>query len=466
VIAPAVAAAAKSLSAHQDGPCAAYSIEAAESFAVAGSLVSGRADAWITDSAAWLPRAGAVSGTAVQPGEPFASTPLVVALPAEAAAAVGDKRGWADLLGGSTPPRIPDPSRSAVGRLALGAAAATIADAKLQSVIAAAAQHNAATATLDGLAEGSPASAVVAEATLLAFNADNPEKGFAAVAPAEGSASLQFSLATLTKDAAVRPLVQALDTYLKSDEARKVLQDNGFRTPDGRQPKPPSPMYGEVKVVDPPTDAVLRRIAAQWNAAAPKVQALLALDVSGSMLERGENGTRLSIVQRSTVQATGAVAPTTIAALWVYSLHVGTKADDFKQVVDYGGLGTAKQLGAVDRAVAGLDTSVGGGSGLYDTIAAAYARATSAWRPGYTNTLVVVADGPNEDDYGLTLDLLKQRLAQSKDPAKPVQLVVLGIGDRADAAAMQQVVAITGGRYVPTQNVDDLGPALTKALGG
>ena len=35
-----------------------------------------------------------------------------------------------------------------------------------------------------------------------------------------------------------------------------------------------------------------------------------------------------------------------------------------------------------------------------------------------------MADGPNEDDYGLTLDLLKQRLAQSKDAAKPVQLVV------------------------------------------
>ena len=132
----------------------------------------------------------------------------------------------------------------------------------------------------------------------------------------------------------------------------------------------------------------------------------------------------------------------------------------------YGGLGGSKHLGALDRAVAGLDKSVGGGSGLYDTIAAAYKRATSAWKPGYTNTVIVVADGPNEDDYGLTLDLLKKQLAASKNAAKPVRLVVLGLGDRADANAMGQIVSITGGQYVPTQNVDDLGPALIKALGG
>ena len=77
-----------------------------------------------------------------------------------------------------------------------------------------------------------------------------------------------------------------------------------------------------------------------------------------------------------------------------------------------------------------------------------------------------VADGPNEDDYGLTLELLKKRLAAAKDPKRPVRVVVLGIGGRADAAAMRQVVAITGGQYVSTETVEDLQPALTTAPGG
>ncbi len=467
VIAPAVAAAARALSTHSDGPCAAYSIEPAEAFAVAGSLVSGRPDAWITDSTYWLGRAAAVSGSTVQTDPAFASSPLVVAMPTETAAALGDKRGWADLLTGSAPLRIPDPNRSITGRVALGAAAATMPEQQLRTVLAAAAPRSAATITLDGLAQSKPATgAVVAEAQLVAFNAAHPDEQLAAVAPAEGSAALDYSLATLTKDNAVVPLVGALSDYLKSDEARKVLQDNGFRTPDGAEPKAPSPLYGDVKVTDPPKEDVAARAAALWYSAAPKVQALLAVDVSGSMLERGESGTRLSIVQRSTVRATAAVSPRTIAALWIYSLHVGEKADDYKQLLDYGGLGTSKHLGDLDRAVSGLDKAVGGGSGLYDTIAAAYNRATSAWKPGYTNTVIVVADGPNEDDYGLSLDLLKKQLAQAKNTAKPVRLVVLGIGDRADAAAMSQVVGITGGEYVPTRNVDDLGPALIKALGG
>ena len=126
----------------------------------------------------------------------------------------------------------------------------------------------------------------------------------------------------------------------------------------------------------------------------------------------------------------------------------------------------SKSLGALDDAVSGLDTYVGGGSGLYDTIAAAYDRARSAWRPGYANTLVVVADGPNEDDYGLTLELLKKRLASAKDPKRPVRVVILGIGGRADDAAMRQVVGITGGQYVSTETVEDLQPVLATALGG
>ncbi|MBW8730215.1 MAG: substrate-binding domain-containing protein, partial [Terrabacter sp.] len=466
-IAPAVAAAAESLAGRSDGPCAAYLIDSEEPFSVAGSLGgAGRPDAWITDSSVWVGRANAVSGSALTPGEPFASNAVLVAMRDETASGLGSRLRWADLLGGPVPMRIPDPNRSAIARIALGVASTSLPDVRLRTLAATSAPTGAGGVSLAGIATADRSvGAVVSQAQLVAWNAAHPDQALAAVAPSEGAPALEYSLVSLTKDPAKTGPVAALEHYLASADTRKVLQDSGFRTADG-DPKDPSPLYGEIRVAGEAEGVSLTKAAGLWNAAARKTQALLAVDVSGSMLERTDNGTRLKIVQKSTARAVAAVSPTTIASLWIYSLHVGSRADDYRQLTDYGGLGVSKSLGALDDAVARLDTYVGGGSGLYDTIAAAYDRARSAWRPGYANTLIVIADGPNEDDYGLTLELLKKRLVAAKDPARPVRVVVLGIGGRADEAAMRQVVAITGGQYVSTGAVEDLQPALTTALGG
>lgn len=468
-VAPVLGAVAASLARRPDAPCAAFTVQADEPYAVAGSLAgAGRPDAWVTDSPVWLARAQAVSGTTLTPGRPFASSSVLVAMKDDTASALGTRLGWADLLGasgGSAPVRLPDPNRSAVARSALGAASTSLPSAAVQSLVAASAPTSGAGVTLDGLARARSGSAVVSQAQLLAWNTAHPDQSLSAVAPAEGAPALDYSLATVTTDPAKARLVAALGTYLTSADSQKMLQDSGFRTAAGA-PKDPSPLYGEIRDVGTADEAALDKLGPQWSAAARKTQTLLAVDVSGSMLERTDDGSRLAVVQQATVRALATVSPNAIASLWIYSLHVGSHADDFRQLTDYASLGETTSLKALDAAVTGLDSYVGGGSGLYDTIAATYDRARSVWRPGYTNTVVVVADGPNEDDYGLSLDLLKKRLAAAKDPRRPVTLVVLGIGGRADAAAMRQVVAVTGGQYVATESYQDLQPALTQALGG
>jgi hypothetical protein len=466
-VAPAVAAAAKALAARSDGLCAAYTIDAEEPFSVAGSLTgAGRPDAWVTDSSVWIARANAVSRAAVHPGAPFASSAVLVAMKAETASALGSRIGWTDLLGGAVPMRIPDPNRSAIARIALGVAAASLPEARLRALAAASAPSATGTVTLDGIAEATGGvGAVVSQAQLVAWNATHPDESLAAVAPTEGAPALEYSLVPLTTDPSKAALVNALEEELKTADVRKALRGSGFRTPDGG-PKDPSQLYGEITVAGQAEGAALNRAAGLWNQAARKTQALMAVDVSGSMLERTHTGTRLAILQKATVRSAAAVSTTTIASLWIYSLHVGNRGDDYRRLTDYGGLGISKNLGAFEAAVAGLDRYVGGGSGLYDTIAAAYALAKSRWKAGYTNTLIVVADGPNEDDYGLSLDQLTEQLAAAKDPKRPVRVVVLGIGDRADAKAMRQVVATTGGQYVATDSVEELQPVLTTALGG
>jgi ABC-type molybdate transport system substrate-binding protein len=467
-VAPAVAAAVEALSKHADGPCAAYAVEPSDAYAVAGSL-TGRAapDGWVTDSLGLLDRVEQTSGTTLTATEPFASTGLVVAMPAAAADTVGDDLGWARLLTTSTPVRVPDPNRTTIGRLALGAAAATLDDAKLKAAIYGSARQGTATVTLDGLATSArPVGAVVTEAEVTAWNAAHPEEALTAVAPREGSAPVDYSLIPVATKADVRSLVTALGDYLNSDEARKLLQDNGFRMPSGGDAKAPTPLVGTVSVTDPPSPAAIARATSAWNSSAPSAQTLLALDVSGSMLDRSKEGTRLAVVQRATLRALGAAAPQTRTSLWAYSQHIGRKGDDQKQLVGYGELGKPSHLGAIEKSLSGLTTMVGGGSGLYDTIAAAYDQARSSFARGRTNSVVILAHGPNDDDYGLSLDLLKQRLASSKDPARPVTVVIIGLGAAVDGQTMKGITDTVGGRYLPAPTVDDLEPVMLQALGG
>jgi ABC-type molybdate transport system substrate-binding protein len=467
-VAPVVAAAAEALSKHPDGPCAAYDIEPAEAYAVAGSLTgSAMPDGWVTDSLGLLDRVEQTSGAKLTATEPFAATGLVVAMPAAAADAVGDDLSWARLLTTSTPVRVPDPNRTTIGRLALGAAASTLDDAKLRAAVYGSARGGSASVTLDGLATSArPVGAVVTEAEVTDWNAAHPEEALTAIAPREGSAAVAYSLIPVATKAGVRSLVTALGDYLKSDEARKLLQDNGFRMPSGGDAKAPTPLLGTVSIAAPPSPAAIAKATTAWNAGAPSAQTLLALDVSGSMLERSKEGTRLAIVQRATVRALGAAAPQTSTSVWAYSQHIGLKGDDQKQLVDYGTLGDPAHLAAIEKSLSGLNTMVGGGSGLYDTVAAAYDRAKGTFAPGHTNSVVIVADGPNEDDYGLSLDLLKQRLASAKDPARPVRVVVIGLGTAVDEKTMKDIAATAGGTYLAAPTVDDLEPVLLQALGG
>ena len=83
---------------------------------------------------------------------------------------------------------------------------------------------------------------------------------------------------------------------------------------------------------------------------------------------------------------------------------------------------------AVSRAVGQLvphDT----GTGLHDTILAAYEAARDSARPDVPSHVVVFTDGRNEADRPtLSLEQLGQRLAAAKDPQRPVELTVVAFG--------------------------------------
>lgn len=464
-IAPALSQLAESLSSHQDAPCASYSVEPADPYAVAGAIgVPNAPDAWVTDSTAWLARASAVSGRTFKAAPAFASTGVVVALPRAQAQALGGRPTWSSVLKGPTPIRIPDPNRSAVGSAALGQAAQGMTPGDLQAAIAKSAP--APLPDLSGAASSQPPIGLVATAAqLAAHNESHPDHTLAAVAPVDGSVPITYSLVPLTTDGAVAPLVEDFSSYLTSSEARDLLRTVGFATPGGGSPQSPTPLYGIQTATARASDQALATVGAAWRAATPKVQALIALDVSGSMLERTTAGTRLEVVQNATAQAAAGMAPESRLALWSYSQHLSADHYDYKTLVDYGPVAQVPQLKGVVTALAGLTKVVGGGRGLYDTIAASYERALGVFAPGQANTVVIVTDGPNQDDYGTSEAQLKQKLTSLRDPARPVRIMVVGFGPAPDQKVLAEVAALTGGSYLPAPQPKDLLPALTRALG-
>jgi hypothetical protein len=95
------------------------------------------------------------------------------------------------------------------------------------------------------------------------------------------------------------------------------------------------------------------------------------------------------------------------------------------------------------------------GTGLYDTILAAYTSARSTWTPGQSNQVMVFTDGINDDDPGsITLAQLTQALKKAQDPRRPVQLSVVGFGEQAQLGALNKALEPIGG-YVESLKTAD-----------
>ena len=86
-----------------------------------------------------------------------------------------------------------------------------------------------------------------------------------------------------------------------------------------------------------------------------------------------------------------------------------------------------------------------GGTGLYDTALAAYRQAVRDYRPEYSNAVVLMTDGENDDPASISLERLLGRLAELKDPERPVRIVGIAISDSGDLGALERMAEATGG---------------------
>ncbi|HEU4421808.1 MAG TPA: substrate-binding and VWA domain-containing protein [Pilimelia sp.] len=489
-----------------DGQCVGAVVRPMPPGAVATQLGPGwdegrdgpRPDVWAPDFSAWLlVAAGRPDAAGLLPQATpasLASSPVVIAMQrpmAEVLGWPGRQLGWSDLIGtfahGKTwaqlghpewgPLRIgmPDPTLSTAGQVAIMTVLDTDNNQNLgdNELFAGLLLSQLATPEADDspvmlrnfLAADSPAKLTklpaafpVLERDLAEYAANKPAVELSPIYPRDGIAYADYPYAVLRApwvDETRQQAAQDFLDYLRSEPGQQAYEAAGFRDPD-RGTKDVTLLAGErgfkQEVAAAPrklTTESLTGLLGMWQVMQRPNNAMLVLDISGSMNDTvpGTRGSRLDLIRKAAMSGVTLLNNQTTIGLWVFSTKL-TPATDYLEVVAPGKAGDL--VGGVPRrlAIAGAVQKLRarGGTALYDTVLAAYLRMQQAWRPNAQNVLVVMTDGKNEDDVGLSLAQLTARLRAVVKQDQPLPIIGIAVGPQADANALRTISQVTGGR--------------------
>ena len=140
-------------------------------------------------------------------------------------------------------------------------------------------------------------------------------------------------------------------------------------------------------------------VFAVWYPADRRTKLLIAVDVSGSMAQPApDTGTPLiSTVRQGCLEVGALLPPDASLTLWEFGSQLDASRD-YRTLLPTSQV-SAVRSGKLHDAVSRL-TPLATGTGLYDTILAAYEQATATYRAGEPNRVLIFTDGQNADDRG------------------------------------------------------------------
>jgi Ca-activated chloride channel homolog len=453
-----------------NGMCTPVDVIPTSSSAVASGLGSSvRADMWVPDSNLWAHQVG-TTGVALGIGDPVAASPLVVV----ASRPIAEQLGWPDadlpwgaVLEAEADVRIADPTTTSEGLATLLAVAAVVGAEEANRTKLAQAMTAVTRSTIPDVAEAyeqvnaDPAQAPLFTATeqsVVAYNTASPANLVAALYPAEGTAVFDYPTITITTAATSAVKAEAAEAFeaaLHTPQAVEVLQDAGFRAPNGAAREGAGVVDGiraaqptALPAPDPDQAAQILRL---WAALSLDSQMLAVVDVSGSMNEEVEGrGTRIELTRDAAIGALGLFPASSSMGLWAFSVDLNPP-DDHVELVPLGPLseqvGSRTRQDALMAAAQTLPDRVGGGTALYDTVLAAFRTVRSAYDPARINSVVVLTDGVDRDDPdSIGLDTLLATLRTEFDPARPVSVIAIGISEDADHETLARISQVTGAK--------------------
>jgi hypothetical protein len=229
--------------------------------------------------------------------------------------------------------------------------------------------------------------------------------------------------------------VDALLAALARPGMARALDASGLRGPDGRTPptqaarRVPDLTGAPLPVLGPHH---VDHVFASWYRQDRRMTVTMVVDVSWSTSEPAP-GSRQRLIDliRNGCTTVGQMLPeTSRLGLWKFGSHLDRNRDH-RVMVPAGEL-TPRKRDSLAAAIGSLDAEHTG-TGLYDTILAAYIAARDGYTAGTSNQVMVFTDGINEDDPdSISLQELTRQLERAQDPRRPVQLSLVGFGKRAE----------------------------------
>ena len=468
--APVLSALAPELSDGKD--CARLEVEIADGREAARHIEHFDADVWIPDDTAWATVAGDeyAEPDVTEHATVLATSPIYfVTKKATAPALTGAGTSWlglADLVESrkGIRPVLRDPAGTGDGLIAAGALGEAVwlksgMDVSAEYLAAAVA----ASRTVPGTGAAKPSAtaevALVPEYALL-------QQGWAddqvVLAPSDHTAELRYTWLPEDESGRSQKVTRAMDRVLRtlqSEDTAPEFTQAGLRGPDGAAPR-----SNETKrlpeVTAKPFDVLaphhIDHVFATWYPSDRRSDILLVVDISGSMGAPAP-GTKQPLI-RSVARGCdrlGALLPDdSRLTLWEF----GSKIDgnrDYRTVLARAALSAThrKELATATR---GLQTGPSG-TGLYDTLLAAYQSARDNYRAGRPNQVVLFTDGLNQDDTGsITAPQLQAALKKANDPKRPVALSVITFGQDKQAATLEKVLSPVEGSVKDIANASEV----------
>ncbi|MFF2494781.1 VWA domain-containing protein [Agromyces sp. NPDC058064] len=502
-IAPALADIADTFD-RKSGECVTTEVTAQDSADTAAVLASGGldADAWVPESSVWLDRMNATAASLgqtapeVDPRDSIASTPVVFAAAAtDATDLASEPVSWSRVLGGALPAILPDPEASAAslaGLLALrGHSSAEDPRQFAGAMIALGKSIPASTsAAFSALGAGdTPSVVITTEAQVAAYNSEEPPEPLVAAYPADGTLALDYPFVRIAAtpageaedDAAAaegeepadegdgepaKTKAELLDAFEAAvRDAATPLAKAGFRAADGSGLLDLPGVGAEGPAAEPAADAATQlEILRAWGVLTLRSRMLAVIDVSGSMEEPAENGLRrIDIFQQAALGAMQKFSGEVELGVWVFSTARNGELD-YEDLSPIAPLADAAHTQQIAGVIQSLPARLGGATGLYDTTLAAVKRVRETYDPEKVNSVLLITDGKNEDENGISLDALLAELKKIDDPTKPVPVIMIGFGPDTDLAAMKQIAQATQGAAYSASKPGDLSTVLVDAL--
>ena len=213
--------------------------------------------------------------------------------------------------------------------------------------------------------------------------------------------------------------------------------------------------------------AAVEAVLATWTAVTLPARMLAVIDVSGTM--RGAVPVRGRRVPDGHHQGGRDPGPRPVRR------RLGGRALD---LLDQPGRRPGLQGAGADRpavrvratssmgALQNVQPKRGGDTGLYDTILAGYKNVQDGWQAGRINSMVMLTDGIGNDDPdgGIDLPALLDQLGKIKDDKRPVQVIIIGLGDAMNRGPLDQIVRVTGGGVFVAEDPAKIGEIFLRAI--